>query len=101
MALLFGSICLSDLKNFPELIKEVTLKTGEKKKYINIAIVERKETSQFGDTHFISCAPKKDERKEGVNYIIGDLKTYIPESLVTTEQVNQAPAAQTVDDLPF
>lgn len=89
----YGSICLSDIP------KELFRKAENGKVYLNIAVVERKETSQFGHTHFISCSPKKDERKEGVNYFCGDLKPFIPVQ-PTQEQINNSPSAPE-DDLPF
>lgn len=55
-------------------------------------------------THFISCAPRKEERKDGVNYILGDLetRTFAPATASPTpEQINDAPPAQQNDDLPF
>jgi hypothetical protein len=100
MTMLYGSICLSDIPK--ELIKEVTLQDGTKKMYLNVAVVERREKSQFGHTHFITCSPKQEERKEGVNYFIGDLKTHVPQNVApTTEQINNAPAAREFTDLPF
>ena len=99
--LLYGSICLSDIPR--EEIKAVTLKDGSVKKFLNISVIERKEKGMYGDTHFISCAPKKDERKEGVNYIIGDLKTWASEpQMPTPEEIAAAPAVTPEeDDLPF
>lgn len=66
-----GSICLSDIPR--ECIKLVE-KNG--KKYLSLAVMELAEPSRYGDTHFISCAPKKEERKEGQNYIIGNLRVW-------------------------
>ena len=97
--LILASICLSDIPK--ELIKKVTLKSGETKLYLNVKIKERKEPSKFGDTHFISCEPKKEERKEGTNYIIGNGKRYDPQpSQPTAEEIANAPTAEE-DDLPF
>jgi hypothetical protein len=101
MALLIGSICLTDIPR--ELIKNVVCKDGVTRKYLNISVVEMKEKSQFGDTHFISCAPKKDERKDGVKYIIGNLKTYEAQAAQPTPaEIDKAPVAADDDDsLPF
>lgn len=97
--ILTGSVCLTNIPR--EQVKKVMCKDGIERLYLNIAIVERKEKSEFGHTHFISCAPKKEERKEGVNYIIGDLKVLEPKNVVPTEEeVNYAPSANS-DDLPF
>lgn len=66
--ILTGSICLSDI--FREQMKKVICKDGKEKIYLNVAVIERKEPSQFGHTHFITCAPKQEERKEGIQYIL-------------------------------
>lgn len=92
---MYGSICLSDVP------KELFKKAENGKVYLGISVNERKEVGQYGDTHFISCAPKKEERKDGVNYIIGNLKTYNPQpSVPTYEQISAAPSADEYD-LPF
>lgn len=95
-------MCLSDIPR--ELIKDVTLKDGTKKKYLNISVVERKEPSRFGHTHFVSCSPKREEQREGINYIFGDLKRYQPQptSPPTAEEIAEAPViADDDNDLPF
>lgn len=92
--ILYGSICVSDIP------KELFKKADNGKIYLNIAVLERKEKSQFGHTHVISCAPKKEERKEELNYFCGDLKTYEQPQPVTTEQIAAAPPA-VAEDLPF
>jgi hypothetical protein len=100
MDILTGSICLSNIPR--EQMKKVMCKDGIERIFINIAVIERKEKGQYGDTHFVSCAPKKDERKDGVNYVIGDLKRYEPQpSSPTPEQINAAPPISPSDDLPF
>ncbi len=95
MSILAGSICLTDVP------KELFKKAENGKIYLNIAVFERKEVSKFGQTHFISCAPRKEDRKDDVNYIIGDLKLLgqTPPA-PTPEQIEQAPTAP-YDDLPF
>ncbi len=91
----YGSICLSDVP------RELFKKADNGKVYLNITVNERREVGQYGDTHFISCSPKKEERKEGVNYICGNLKTYDPQpSTPSTDDIAAAPTASD-DDLPF
>lgn len=68
MANLFGSICLSDTPK--ELI--TTAKNG--KKYLNIEVKLMRQPSQYGHTHTVKASVKKGERKEGVNYYIGNLE---------------------------
>lgn len=81
MALKFtGSICLSD-------IDKSQIKVGnDGKLYVNFSIHESKEpfygTRENGETylisdHFLSCAPKKEERVEGANYIFGNCRTWV------------------------
>lgn len=101
--MLLGSICLSDIPR--DVIKKVMCKDGKEKFFVNVAICERKESVTFGDrtyTHFVSCAPKKEERKDGVNYFIGDLQTYNPQPKTPTlEQIDSAPGLSENDELPF
>lgn len=98
--ILIGSICLSSIPK--EEIKKVMCKDGQERLFLNVAVIGRKEKSAYGDTHFISCAPKKDERKEGVNYIIGDLKEWNPEpQMPTTEEIASAQPVTDDDALPF
>lgn len=103
MSSLFGSICLSDIPK--EQIKKVTVKDGSTKLFLNIFVGERKEPARFGErvyTHFVSCSPKPEERKEGVNYFIGDLETYNPKpSTPSMEDIANAPSVTENDDLPF
>lgn len=95
--LLYGSICLSNVPK--ELFKKVMCKDGVERVYLNIKVVELNQQSQYGDTHFVSCEPKKEERKEGTNYIFGNLKTYNDTGgMPSTEQVAKSKPA---DDLPF
>ena len=101
MANLFGSICLTDIPK--ELI--TTAKNG--KKYLKIEVKQMRQPSLFGYTHTVKASVKRDERQEGVNYYIGNLK-------VSTfgndgEAQEAAPVAQTPafdtpndpNDLPF
>lgn len=101
--MLLGSICLSDIPR--EVMKKVMCKDGKEKIFVNVAIMERKEPATFGDrtyTHFVSCSPKKEERKEGVSYFIGDLSEYKPQpSTPTAEQIEAAPAVSEEEELPF
>ena len=103
MSSYYGSICLSDIPR--SQMKKVMCKDGKEKIYLNIWVGERKEPVTFGNntfTHYISCSPKKEERKDGENYFIGDLQTYNPQpSAPTPEQIQAAPSVSEDDDLPF
>lgn len=97
-----GSICISDIPR--EQMKRIKCKDGMERIYVNVAVIERKEKSPYGHTHFITCAPKKEERKEGVNYIFGDLREYVPQNTPPTpEEIAGAPCVGPDDDLglPF
>lgn len=107
--MLTGSICLSDIPK--SQMKKLLCKDGKERIYLNIAIIAKKTPQTFtnGDkshtyTHFISCAPKKDDRIDGENYILGDLetRTFAPQS-PTVEDVANAPAVAPDEnpDLPF
>lgn len=103
MASYYGSICLSDIPR--EQIKKVMCKDGKERAFLNIFVGERHAPITFSDrtyTHFVSCSPKKDERKEGVNYFMGDLQTFNPQpTMPTPEQIESAPAFDETDELPF
>lgn len=87
MATLKGSICLTDIPK--ELIVQ-SEKNG--KKYLNIMVCERQEVSQFGNTHYIRLAAKKDDK----TVYIGDLKPYELQG-----QPAPQPEEAQDDDLPF
>ncbi len=95
----YGSICLSDIPK--RLIRE---RNG--KKYLSIEVIERREVGQYGDTHFVSASCKKDDRIEGENRIIGNLKpskfgTSAPAAAEPKPSVGSAPLIDTADEVPF
>lgn len=102
MANLYGSICLSDIPK--ELMKKVMTAKGEKI-FLNISIGEKKEPVTFDNrtyTHYVSCAPRKEERKEGVYYGIGDLmESTLKSNIPSPEDINNAPSVGEDDGLPF
>jgi hypothetical protein len=113
MAMKFiGSICLTDIPKSE--IKAVQCKDGKTRAFLNISIHEKKEpfvdaNGKVLSDHLISCAPKKDERKEGQNYIIGNLRTWQEQqtAVPTPEDIASAPSFEQVAseggslDLPF
>lgn len=99
-----GSICLTDIP------KELITKGKNGKEYLNIAVFANKDgANQYGNTHYMTCAPKKEERVEGVNYIIGNLKERGGESANPVDNINAPKGEKTApqqasgsdDDLPF
>lgn len=108
MSFLTGSICLSDIPK--EVIKKVTCKDGVTRYYVNIVVGDKKkplldDDGKIRSDHYISCQPRPDERKEGVNYFIGDMRLWVPTALSPTrEEIENAPPADMegpIDDLPF
>lgn len=101
--MLTGSLCLSDIPR--EVMKKIVCKDGKERVYVNFAIIECKNPQVFNGrtfTHFMSVAPKKEDRKEGVNYIVANLETFNPQpSAPTVEQIQAAPSVSPDDDLPF
>ena len=95
-----GSICLSDI---PEnLIKYVKCKDGKVRAYVNVALMPMREPKTFknGDrttihTHFLTCAPRKEDRVDGVNYIIGNLKERGGESANPVDNINAPKGEET------
>ena len=100
-----GSICLSNIPK--ELIQEVECKDGQKRKYINVALMPSREPRTFGSrvlTHYLTCAPSKEERKEGVRYEIGDFteREFGAQSApAAAPQSAPAPSTNQGGDLPF
>lgn len=113
MQLLTGSICLSDIPR--EVMRKAMCRDGKERVYLNIAVIEKKEPKTFTNngvsrtfTHFVSCAPKREERIEGVNYILGDLESRETASNQATGATvapapSPAPSNQGIadSDLPF
>ncbi len=108
-SILTGSICLSDIPR--EQMKKVKCRDGVERVFLNVAVIARKTPQTFDDgdrkrtlTHFISCSPKKEERIDGVKYIIGDLETrtfgLAPAQLPSVSDIDNAPTADD-SDLPF
>ena len=99
-----GSICLTDIP------KELITTASNGKKYLNIAVFANRDgANQFGNTHFITCAPKKEDRVEGKKYIIGNLKErYSNATLPQTANISvlkgdtgKTEQSNIEDDFPF
>lgn len=98
----FGSICLSDIPR--ELI--TTGKNG--KKYLSVVVNRRRETGQYGHTHYIKAYAKKGTVSPETNLYIGELKPseYNNDGQQGAGQQNApthapVPDNQGNDDLPF
>lgn len=91
---LYGSICLSDIPR--ELI--TTSKNG--KKYLNIEVNQLQKPSPYGATHAVKMSVKRADRKDGVNYYIGNLKPSKFGNEETTTAGAAAPAPEAVSERP-
>lgn len=91
---IYGSICLSDVP------KELFKKGKDGKTYLNLSVFPMKNEDAYGNQYTCSCAPKQEERVEGVNYLIGKFKL-IPKSVapISPEEIDELPPVD--DDLPF
>lgn len=98
-----GSIDLSKIDK--SLIKMVQFKDGTTRPILPITISKRKQPSQFGDTHFISTAPKDTPVGERNKFIIGDLREWqeptIDKPSAQQIEASPAPSAEQMADLPF
>lgn len=78
-------------------IDKTKIVVGEKGKYLNIIVAERKETDQYGNTHTVYIQQSKEERESKEEKIyMGSGKEYEFENNVT----NLVPGSDD-DDLPF
>lgn len=74
MSYLWGSICLDDIP--PEQIKQVTFASGVVKRFVNIKVRRMDDPKVRNNNKFsyvITCEPRRDLQKPGVNYNIGEL----------------------------
>lgn len=109
MAMKFvGSICLSDIPK--KEIKLIKCKDGVERYFLNVSIHENAKPKYSDDgklisDHFVSCAPKKEDRDENENYIIGNLRTWeqrnIGDNAPSIEDINSAPSCKEEKGLPF
>lgn len=86
-----------------ELMKKVMTAKGEKI-FLNISIGEKKEPVTFDNrtyTHYVSCAPRKEERKEGVYYGIGDLMESTFKSNIPHRRISTTPHRSMIRISPF
>lgn len=110
---LYGNIDLTLLgkivRQHPELVRKVKFKDGEHQ-LLNIDVFGRQQPDQYGNVAAIKASCKKDQRKEGTNYYIANLKvsdyqdggqqqqSAVPNGTVAD---NGADVAVESDDLPF
>lgn len=87
------SICLTDID------KEKIKQASNGKKYLNLVLDNRKETSQFGETHTLYHEQTKEEReaKQPKKYVGGG-KEFVFDNNKKAEGGNPGGVA---DDLPF
>lgn len=97
MSLISISVCLSDIPK--DKIKEAT----NGKKYINLVVAQRKEVSQYDETHTVFVSQTKEERAANLDkvYVGGGKEFTQSVTPVTVETVETLPTAENLDDLPF
>ncbi|MDR2146414.1 MAG: hypothetical protein LBE91_08155 [Tannerella sp.] len=96
MTFLTISICLSDLPK--EKIKEFG---SDRKKWIDLTCVKRRQVGKDGDTHFICVKQTKEEREAKAPVIyVGRAKEYEP-STAPEKSVQNTLVEQQNDGLPF
>lgn len=103
----YGSIDLTLLgrivRQHPDLVRSVQLKNGETHQFINVNVDEHN-LDAYSNVGAIRVACKKDDRKDGLNYFLANLKpsrqvkSSSPEQSIPT-QVQAPPAGE--GDLPF
>lgn len=64
----YGRICLDDIR------EEFVVKDSTGRRFVKVNINKRREPSKYGDTHYVKVWVPKAERKDDVNYYIGELK---------------------------
>lgn len=106
------------IKQDPNLIEKVTFKDGTEHRMIKVNIMERKQPSEHGATHYMKFDMYHKTELNGVNYYLGDCypinfgkgsgtqQQAQPGQLSTPpqeQQPTQQPAASdgASDDLPF
>lgn len=92
---MYGSICLTDIP------KELITVGKNGKKYLRVTVSERRTPSRFGDTHYIKAYCRKEERREGANYYIGELRPAQAADGTSAQAAAQAASGGAYEDLPF
>ena len=97
----FGQLDFSLLcrlwRDHKELFQMVDFKDG-KHAILKTNFNARQQADDHGNTHYLQAACKKDERKEGLNYYIGN---YRPSQNNAQQPAPQQEATPGNDDLPF
>lgn len=98
----FGQLDFSLLcrlwRDHKELFQMVDFKDG-KHAVLKTNFNERQQADDHGNTHYLQAACKKDERKQGLNYYIGN---YRPSQNNAQQSASpQQEATPSNDDLPF
>lgn len=93
-----------DLTNLPKSqVKKVKFGDGKEHLIVNIAIFEAEPSynneGKMTSDHYITCAPKKEERIEGEKYGIGKMLTWQQKPQEPTEEEVKAAPPMNNDDL--
>jgi len=96
MSLISISICLSDIPR--DKIKVA----NNGKKYLNLVVAQRKEVSQYGETHTVFVSQDKDEREANKDKCyIGGGKKFVQQNKATVEDVEKMPVMNDDEELPY
>ena len=100
---LTGSIELSAVPR--GLFKRVKKKDGTEGVFLNISVIERREPSRYGNTHFIKVSQPTgsvtpEGKKEYKDVFVGDMKPLGRPAPVSPADVDAAPPVEE-DGLPF
>ena len=88
------------LKADPNIIETKEYRDGTKHRIVKFSIMERKQPSDKGATHFIKADMYHKQEIQGVNYYLADC--YPINFGKKTEDLNQQPSPQEpIDSLPF
>ena len=91
------SICLSD-------IPEKDRKKGKNGKwYCNIVVGEKKETDNYGNTHYVAMSKTKEQREANETTVyIGNGKEYVkPAEIIENKEVTKSEQINDSSELPF
>ena len=82
------------LKKDPSLISKVTFKDGTEHRMVSVNIMERRQPSDKGATHYMKIDLYHRQELQGVNYYLGDCYPINFGARPQQEQQRQPPAQQ-------
>ena len=86
------------LKSDPNIIEDVTFKDGSKHRMLKLTVMERRQPSDKGATHYLKFDMYHKQEIQGVNYYLADC---YPISFGSKAQTGEKKASSGNTDLPF